>query len=356
MTAAELTAALKRGEIGGPYLFCGAEDYLRTRYTEMLRNAVLAPGDTLNRIVLDGESLAPDALCDALSDAAEAFPVMADRKLIEVRGIALDGMAEGIRETLHSLLASLVGDELNVVVLDLSVTEFDPGDERHPAKLFSEWKDAVTPVVFPRQTDPKLAKWLAQHFRASGVAASPEVCGALMDVAGHDMYTLAAESDKLSAFVLSQGRTELTAEDIALAAVETKEIDPFDLTDAILSGDGDRAMYILSEKQLRKEPPERVLADISGVVRGMLTCALLRDEGDPPAVIAKKTGIHEYRVGLLLSGKSGRDPERLRRALTLCYAADKKLKTTSLPPYVLLERLALELAVGAEEPEETDAV
>ena len=353
MTPAELSSVIRRGALAGAYLFYGEEGYLRGRYAEQVRRAVLPDGDDgFNFYSFDRDTFSQEALADAIA----SLPVMADKKLIEVTGLPIDSMAAEELKSLVGILSELPDYEYNVVVLNLAPDDFDPGTPKQPNKLLRTLGDAVTPVLFERQTPAKLNKWLGQHFMAQGVLAEADVCVKLMEYAGHDMYTLASQSEKLAAYVLAHGRDKLTAEDIYAAASPVKEIDAFDLTNAILSGDTDRALWILSDKKMRKEKPEILLSEVTGVVRGMLLAARLSDGGLSPAEIASRTGMHEYRVGLYLKSAAKKPLPALQKALALCYETDLKIKSTALDSYVLLDRLVLEIAVGASPEEDEDAI
>lgn len=353
MTPAELSSAIKRGALTGAYLFYGEEDYLRNRYAELVRSAVLPDGDDgFNRYTFDADSFTQEALAEAIT----SLPVMADKKMIEITGLGLDAMDEDERKGLIGILSELPDYEYNVVVLNLSPEEFNPGTVKSPNKLLRPLSEVLTPVNFERQNPAKLNKWLGQHFMAQGVLAEPDVCVKLMDIAGHDMYTLASQSEKLAAYVLAHGRDKLTLEDVYAEASPVKEIDEFDFTNAILSGDTDRALWILADRKMRKEKPELILSEVTGVIRGTLLTCRLSDEGMSVKEISSRTGIHEYRVGLFAKFAKKKTAPELQKALALCYEADRKIKSTALDNYVLLDRLVLEIALSVEYGEDEDAL
>jgi DNA polymerase III delta subunit len=64
------------------------------------------------------------------------------------------------------------------------------------------------------------------------------------------------------------------------------------------------------------------------------------------ASISKKTGIHEYKVKLTLGSlkRYGNPAAFIDKSLDLCRDCDKKLKSTSLDDYGLIENLICNIA------------
>jgi DNA polymerase III delta subunit len=67
----------------------------------------------------------------------------------------------------------------------------------------------------------------------------------------------------------------------------------------------------------------------------------LLDSGENEWSIAKKTGMHEYRVGIYKKSAMKRNMLRLKKLLALCCEADIKLKSTSLDDYSVLDKLVI---------------
>lgn len=338
MTAAEYAAALKKGLSGG-FLFYGEESYLLGRYLEQTRRAHFDDPDlaVFNHIRLEGEQLTPDALIGAM----ESLPVFAERKLIEISQVNWNDMTEAQRKTYLDIFSRLPEYEYNTLLLITTPAELDPGTPKKPSARLSELGEVVTPVLFDRQTPAKLNKWLGQHFAAWQVYASPAVCSFLIQFSGTDMYALSAQAEKCACYVLAAGRSEVTEQDVRTVASSITEYDSFALGDAILEGAPDRALAILADRFRRRERPELILSGIASVFQILLRIRILSDSGMPPKEIAAKTGIHAYRVELYMRSMGRRTEQSLTRALTLCLETDRKMKTTSIDPQVLLERLVL---------------
>ena len=341
MTGAEFGTLLKKGVSGG-FLFYGEETYLKHRYLEAVRREIVpdASLDAFNRYRFDERTYDPDALRGAIA----SFPVMAEKKLIELHSLPLSQMKSAEMSELTDALSSISSDDGNVLILYTEPDEFDPGTVKKPSPLFKTLSAILTPVFFDRETPARLNKWITQHFSAEGVFASSDLALRLTDYVGKDMYALSGQIEKLSAYVRAAGRDHLEESDIAFVACRYRETEPFDFANAILNGNLSEALSLLSEKKMRKEPPEIILSGVSTVFSDLLTLRLLYDNGFQQKEMAAKTGMHEYRVGLYLRTASKKKAAVLKKALSLCAETDLKIKSTPLDPYVLLDRLVVETA------------
>ncbi len=339
MTANEFRQELKR--LKGGYLFCGEEDYLKRRYLESARAALVAEGDVFNHIRLNADTYSPDRLMAAI----EALPVMADMKFIEISGAALHERTESEIDDLITVLATLPQYEYNVLILYTEADEVEIGTPKQPGKLLMALSEALKPVLFRRETPARLAAWIAKHFAAEQIVAPPDTVDLLLARCGCDMHLLSSEIEKLAWYVKSQGRERLTVEDVQIASSEVKEIAAFDLANAILDGKTEEALSILSEMKRRKDKPEILLGSISRVIGDLVVIKTLVDSGMTAAAIASRLKMGEYKVSLYVKHASRRDAARLQAMLERCYHADLLIKASPVDSYTVLDQLASETAV-----------
>ena len=339
MNAAEFRKELNR--LKGGYLFCGEEDYLKRRYLESARAALVSEGDVFNHIRLNADTYSTDRLMAAI----EALPVMADTKLIEVSGVSLDAMNEGELDELVTVLAALPDYEYNVLIFYCEADEIDPGTVKQPSKRMKQLSSVLRPVIFWRETPARLAAWTAKHFAAEQIVAPPDAVNRLLDRCGCDMFTLSSEIEKLCWYLKAQGREKLTEADVMLVSSESKEIAAFDFTNAILDGRPDAAFSILNELKRRKEKPEILLNSIARVICDLLTVTVLTDSSLPASAIASRLSWHEYKVGLYVKSASRCPASRLHALAERCYEADLLIKSTPVDSYTVLDRLAAEAAM-----------
>ena len=336
ITDADFRRALK-GDISGGFLFFGDEDYLKLHALRSAREAV-CPDPSLeifNDIRIDGSEFDPAALANALP----TLPVMADKKLIEVTGLDMSGVKKTDADALFEILEEAADYDFNIIVISAISGGIDEGYlPKRPSKMLNAFGKYLTPVHFPRSTPAMLTKWVARHFAHNGIEADTGLCSALIDYCGKDMFILANETDKLSWYLHSAGRTRLESADVGRVCIPDTGYDTFAFANAVSARRRAEALNILAEMQRRRIEPTLVMGEITATFCNMLSARMLADDGLSPADIGKKLGnMHEYKVKLMLGCGLGVD--KLRALLELCAEADRALKNSSSAGYIPIERL-----------------
>lgn len=317
------------------YLFFGEEDYMK-KFALDAAIAAISPDPSFsffNEIRFDSVSYNPEALIDAFMPA----PMMADRKLIIVSQLDVKSMKPHEVDALLKAIEALGEYDYNTLIITVSADRFDAGNlPRRPSSILQKLGEHLIPVQFDKNSPARLSAWVAKHFEHNGVTASAEICSLVIDRCGRDMYNLSGEIDKLSFFVLAQGRSEVTREDIISIAIPSDEYDSFALTNAIGARRREEALAILKDMKRRRLDPIIIVSEISGTVNDMLKIAVLRADGLTQKEISSVTKIHEYRVGIMM--RTLPDDETCRRMLALAKNADSEIKS-SLDGFTVLERL-----------------
>ena len=318
------------------YLFFGDEDYMK-RFALDTAVSAISPDPTFgffNEIRLDSLSYSPEALLDALMPA----PMMADRKIVILSGLDFAAMKASELDSLCKTLEALDEYDYNTLIINTSADRFDEGRlPRSPSSALQKLSEYLIPVHFDKNSPARLASWVAKHFEHNGISASGDVCAFIIERCGRDMFNLANETDKISSFVLSNGRHEVTREDVLSVSTPGGEYDTYALTNAISARRSDDALEILRDMKSRRLDPIYILGEISNTVCDMMTISMLRSEGFTQREIVAFTGMHEYRVGIIL-GTLPTDA-MCRRMIERCRAADLEIKSFSADGYAVLEKL-----------------
>ena len=333
---------LLRGGLSGGYLFFGEEDYLKAFTLKAARDAVCE--DKSFEIFNDMKIDALDYSAPALLDALMPFPMMSERKIVTVNGLCLDSLKPSEIDDLCDALATLSEYDYNVLIISVPAGGIDEGNlPKSPSKLLTRLSKYLTPVRFEPVSPSRLVSWIGKHFAHNGVKASPEVCSFMIDYCGASMFTLAAEVDKLSYYVLQNGRTEVTRRDVEEVCVAEISADSFALANAILDGKSDAALDALSVMKFRRVEPVIILSEVSRVICDLISVKAMMDEGKSSFEILSATGMKsEYKARMYMSGAAGKSLGRLRRALALCSEADIALKA-SPQGYTAIEKLICSL-------------
>ena len=339
MTDKELRAALKEGSL--PWLIlAGEEEYLKRHYLESIRKT-LVPDEGLaafNHLRFEGEEID----FGKLTDAVTAPPVFSETKLVEWHLCDFEKMKQADLERLSELTARQKEYEGVTLVFYVEAERLSRGtNPKKPAKRFTELEKIIEIVLFSRSTDGQLLEWIGRHLKHEGILPSDTVGRALIDRAGHAMDVLARELQKLTAYAHAKGKDTLTEADVMHVTAPTFEADAFGLGNAILERNAAAALENLRDMKNRRIDPAIIFGSVFRLFTELYTVALLREAGLPPEAIAKRAGIHEYKVKISLRSIGSRTAASLGETLERCRALDLSGKSGTAD-YSGLERLIAE--------------
>ena len=320
---------------GQAYLFFGDEDYMKS-FALSIATSAISPDPTLaffNEMKLDALSYSPDALRDAIMP----FPMGAERKLITVTGLDFNAMKPNEVDALCAVLSELEEYDYNTVIISAAADRFDPGNlPKRPSSTLEKLCEHLTAVNFERNSPAKLVTWVGKHYEHNGVVASPEICSLTVERCGREMYKLAGETDKVSYYVLSQGRSEVSASDVINIALPAAEYDAYAFTNAIGSRQKDLALDILRDMKLRRVDPLMIMGEISAAICNICAVASLSARGSTSQEISEALKLHEYRVSLIL--KNGIREDVCKNMLQKIREADLENKSGK-DGYFVIEKL-----------------
>ncbi len=333
MTVTELSKKLKQ-DPRGVYLFYGEEEYLKRRYLEQIRKAVIGEGTeaSFNHVKISSDLLALSAELDGLA-------LLGGDRLIELWDTDYSKLGGDRLEELCEMLKNAE----DTVILYTHPEEFPAGTPKKPSPQLAALSKCTVAVNFERQKPAALQGWLARHATAQGCFLDPQLCRKMIDYCSADMFVLAGEVEKVCAYVLSQGRNKIEEQDILTAASPSTIYGAFDFANALLDRDKAKAFVLLSDMIRRKEKPHDILGTVSRMMSDLLQIRILRDCGMLPAEIASKLKMHEYVLSLRLQSAMKRTVEQLEQTAALCREADRKIKSTRLDSYQVIELLILQL-------------
>ncbi len=330
---------LKKG-ISGGFLFYGEEDYIKAHALKTARETI-CPDPTFalfNDVRLDALDYTPNALVDALMPP----PMMADKKIVSVTGLSITSMRASELDDLCDALLALRAYDYNVLIVSIPASQIEEGTAKRPSAALSKLGEYLTPVSFESISGARLVSWVAKHFEHNGVHADPDTCAFLIEYSGRSMFTLASETDKLSYYVLHNGRDTVTKDDVRNVSVSVVTTDAFTLANAILDGKSEEALNALAVMKFRRVDPIIILSEVSRVICDLISIKSLCEQGIPQGEIARILKMNEYKAKIYIGGASQRSMKRLRLAVELCSEADLALKL-SPQGYIAIEKLICSL-------------
>jgi DNA polymerase-3 subunit delta len=233
----------------------------------------------------------------------------------------------------HNEIVRVLGtlpDGTQVVVIDVGATSARQkayralGNHRH----------------LPTPRFGKLAAWIRDELRRQDVAFHADVPPTLADLFGEDLPAIAAEIQKLA--VLDE---ELTASRVIEIANRPAARNAFDLIDAVVAGDTEKALAACRHLTEQGEAPHRVMGAIAWqfdvVARGV---ALQQGSGRvAQSEAASRLRASPYVAKKALAIATQLDEASLYRALSTMLAADVAMKS-GRDPEAAIEVCTIELA------------
>ena len=331
---------LKKGLSGG-YLFFGDEDYMKAYSVSAARRSICE--DETFALFNDMKIDVMDYSASALLDALMPLPMMSEKKIVTVNGLNVNALKPKELDELCDVLATLEEYDYNVLIISVPATMIDEGNlPKYPSALLKRLGEYLTPVSFETVSGARLVSWVAKHFEHNGVSASQDVCAFLISYAGKSMYTLSNETDKLAYYVLQNGRTAVTKQDVINVSIAEITTDAFTLANAILDGRSEDAINALAVMKFRRVDPVILLSEVSRVICDLISVKALLADGCSILEAASILKMNEYKTKLYAQGASGKSMERLKNAVALCAEADLSVKL-SPQGYIAIEKLVCSL-------------
>jgi DNA polymerase-3 subunit delta len=188
-------------------------------------------------------------------------------------------------------------------------------------------KSFTLPAIWDGAGQVELVQRTALDLR---LKLEPAAAEALSDAIGSDSARLASELEKLSLYVGS-GQA-ITAAAVA-ALVGSQATNALQVGDALLAGRPAEAIALVEALLAANEPALRIVATLSGQIRGWLWVSLLDRQGEQDVnAIAKAAGIgNPKRIYVMRKQIRGREPKRFLQLLSQLLEVESALKRGSDP-------------------------
>ncbi|MDP9310151.1 MAG: DNA polymerase III subunit delta [Chloroflexota bacterium] len=254
------------------YLFCGADELARTEALHTVKAAIPADLADLNVTILDGRKLK----LEPFAAACEAFPFLADRRLVIVED-ALKGIKSNeLRDAIKAYLPRVPD------TTDLVFVEREEIDKR--SALYTYLKKAAAIREFLPKEGVELQRWLQERARQLEVKLASEAGVLLAEFVGNDSRALLNELQKLASYVGVQGMITLDA--VRLMVADEGESSVFAFVDALAARQLGPALALLRSLLADGEAPLKLLFMIGRQVRLLLQVKACADQRMRPDAIA----------------------------------------------------------------------
>ncbi len=332
----------------GVYILFGEEDYLKRFYAAKIRESVLgdSPYALFNHAIFTSKEISDDALLDALATP----PLGEDKKLIELTEFNFSELKTAEIEVLLDFFKAASDYDYAVVLMNVANGALDYGVSKgakitKPSALYKKLSAVAKCAYLQKATQRDLANWAAKHFSKDKLSIETPAVYQLIDQCSSDMMTMSGEIEKLCAYMHSCGRDTITKDDVKNICCETREIEPFGLSNAVLAGKTDVALEILNLMEAKHIRPAIAFAGIYSTYIDLYRIKAALDGGTSQSDLAKKLKMNEYRASIYANAARGTTLKKISHVLYLCRENDLKIKSETTN-YDRLRALICEAARG----------
>lgn len=308
------------------YLFFGDENYLKKKYIDELKSAVIPEGAEMMNLDIFQEKKIES---EKISDACETFPFMNDLRLIIVKESEL--FIQGSKNESEKIAEYVK----NIPETSVLVFIEEKVDKR--GKLYKAVSAKGECIECKIPSEKEMVEWVEKVSAKKGLIMSKSVILYFIRSINNGMETVLLEIEKLADYV---GRGEVYEKDIDNICAKSLEIKIFDMVAAIGNKRIKEALDIYNNMILMKEAPIMILSMIARQFRIILQSKYLSEKGLYKSEIAGKINQREFIVSQCLLQSKNFKKKDLLRALEDCLKCDIDIKTGKVQ-----DRLGVEMII-----------
>lgn len=285
---------IQQGKLANIYLVLGKEPYLQDLARQTFLQSVVAPEDQdLNVGRFNMEEV---TLQEALADA-ESAPFFGDKRLVMVdKPYFLTGEKE--RAKLDHRLEQLqlyLEQPVDSTVLVL-FAPYEKLDSRK--KIVKQLKKVAVFLDATTLDEATIRQLVQQIIHSEHIQIDAEILRYFLEKTQYSLTTAMIELEKLLLAAMDTG--EITQELIDELVVKSLEQNVFELGEAILNKQAQRALELYQDMLLQKEDPLRMNARLVGQIRLLLQVSYLLKEGYHEPEMQRTLNQHPYRIKLAI--------------------------------------------------------
>ena len=234
------------------YVLEGSDGIVIARLSEILRNAILQPGqEDFDLDVIECESsTGAERIVSALSE----YPVMGGKRLLILNNAhnLKDKVADAVIEALEKNLAY----HANAVIMTCTATTIDSlGWRAYQSQTYE------TCVISCKFKGDDCSRWIEHLLRQKGLSFHPSVSREISERLGNSTQFVLSQLGKLHHYLGE--RREITMEDVQRVIAKSVETKTYELTKALDERDRDRA-WSIAENLLSDSPENKISQSAAG--------------------------------------------------------------------------------------------
>lgn len=338
---AELKRQLDKEELQSLYILYGEEKHLVKRAAKRLIKK--AAGEAFPEFNLNEFGSTADI--DSIADAAEALPLMSERKCVAVSDFNIEDKKAKDVGKLQQLLETV--PETTTLVFYYPTVQMDlkrSAKWRNLIKLFDKHGCSVD---FKLRETADLVKLLIRETEKANCVLSKQNAQRIVEYTGSGLKGLLNETAKLCAFA---GTGEITRDMIEQMVPKNLETTVFVLSGALVGGDYEKAYQYMDMLFHAGEEPIAILSALSSAYVDMYRVKAALESG-LRAVAPKDYGDYrgrEFRLSKAERSVKGVPVGALHKSLAILMETDMALKGSRLDARIIMDALIAKLLLAAK--------
>lgn len=271
------------------YLLVGNQAiFLEKRMNEII-NSLLPQKDDFNLSFLDSDSIGIDDIVNELN----TFPFGSEHKVVVLKNpsFLMEKKSKNDGNNDVSLLVNYLSNPVSFSTLIIIVNP--KLDERK--EITKSFKKVMKVENIEGPDKKQATEYIRKMFVNEGVKIDNEALQEFVIRVSEDYTLISNEIKKLKSY-----SDKITKEDIINLTPAKIEENVFELTDAIISNNKNKALKVFKDLRINNVDPVTMISLVAGQLRFMYQVCYLKDEGYGASSIASKLNVHPYRAEIAL--------------------------------------------------------
>ena len=350
--ADRFVSELQSRKLRSAYVFVGDEAFFRKRFRDAILEH-LVPADLRDFGFFEFD-LGETDLAEVL-DRARTPSLMAPFQVFFVRGVKnlfgrgsneekLAAIEEYCKNPNPDAIVVFVADHISIPA---DVRKMEMQDKERYQRIRDTLGQYCGIVELARVEEGDAVRWITDYCTGRGVKIEADGARELVDALGGDMMMISNELEKLILYVGEKRRVSLG--DVETMVLAAKQRSLYELTDAISSKDGVRALEVLDAILLSGEGEEAAIGHIymlAKTFRQMLVILErnVRDQRMLWAALWQGFRVPPFAADdIIKQARRYKNRRELTRAIRLVAKADLSLRSNPVSKRMVLERLVIDL-------------
>ncbi len=327
LTADKLNETLAKGKTAPVYLLTGEDVYRKNLVIAKIKE-ILQPDD-FNFF----QDQADKADLGEVLAMANTAPVFSNVRLIVLSGV------EKLRKEPKEALIRYLENPLETTTLVLTHND---SKKLKTDKALAAAGGCV--VNFDELKRDELTGWVREKMREKNLNGDFDAVDLLCESVGSELSALENEIEKLYLYTLSREDKTISKEDVLACIGFSKEENPFELANAILACNKNRAIKLLDKLLDDGEEPVAVLAKMMYPILKMARIKRMSEAGMAPADILRSAGLFPWESRLVGAARGFPSQKQFLAALNKIIDADAAFKSSQTSdPKIMLKGILMML-------------